>query len=318
MRFSFLVLFFLLPRVLFAEAIQDDGKFFSDEVKKTLSSTIAEIAGKTSPSQRIFVVTKDKVDSVEEQIKRSAPAASAEGVYVFISRQPKKLILIPSKGFKQRVSKSQLDQVRTGMLQHFREEHYDQGLKFGVEQLTPFLLSKAPVAKTPSHQADTFAPSSAPSHEESSGFSLQKILFVFALFLAGIGIVRLLANLGRPRAPLPPSNMSGNNWGGGYQGGSQPGGYPPPSGSGGFFQNMFGGIAGAVAGNWMYDKLFGNHHAQAQDQDRFASHQKGEPESTYGDDQGSQGWDYNANSGDYSSNDDWSGGSDSSSGDSDW
>jgi uncharacterized protein len=305
----------LLPRLLWADTIRDEGKFFSESAKKNLSAKIADIAGKTSPPQRIFIVTRDKVaGNLEQTVKDAAPSAGAEGLYVFISREPKKLLLIPSKGFKTRISSAQLEAVRAEILAQFRADKFELGLSQGIDQLAPFLLQE-------------FSPALA--HEASPFW--HKALTIIALLLGALGIFRLLAYLRRPRPSLSPYGQQGRSWNNPQGGYNQPqgGGYPPqggPSfgggnggGGGGMLQSMFGGIAGAVAGNWMYDKFFGNNQAHGASPEHFSPpHPVVPPEAS---DNGAGTWDFNENAGDYSANDDWSSGGDSSSdssSDSDW
>ena len=70
-----------------------------------------------------------------------------------------------------------------------------------------------------------------------------------ALFSAGRGGY---ANQGRMGGP-------GGGYGPGGPGYGAPG-YGGGGGGGGFMSSMFGGIGGALAGNWLYDQFSGRHH----------------------------------------------------------
>ena len=66
-----------------------------------------------------------------------------------------------------------------------------------------------------------------------------------------------------PQQPYPPGGYGQQGYPpqgypqGGYpQGGYPPGGYPPQSSGGGFWPNMMGGLFGAAAGSWVYDRMF--------------------------------------------------------------
>ncbi len=80
-------------------------------------------------------------------------------------------------------------------------------------------------------------------------------LGLLALFI----VIRLLgalfsgggqAGYGRPMGGGP--GMGGPGYGGGGYGGG--------GGGGGFMSSMFGGIGGALAGNWLYDQFSGRHN----------------------------------------------------------
>ncbi len=81
------------------------------------------------------------------------------------------------------------------------------------------------------------------------------VLGILAVFV----VIRLLGALfsggnrgGYPgqRAMGPGGPGYGQGYGPGYGGG----------GGGGFMSSMFGGIGGALAGNWLYDQFSGRHH----------------------------------------------------------
>src|SRR5262249_60082715 len=77
-------------------------------------------------------------------------------------------------------------------------------------------------------------------------------LMIGLLIVGGLFLLRLLGGLfGANRGYGAPGMMGRPGYGPGY------GGY---GGGGGFWSSMFGGIGGALAGNWLYDQFSGRHH----------------------------------------------------------
>ena len=81
--------------------------------------------------------------------------------------------------------------------------------------------------------------------------------------MLGVLVIGVLFVLRPDRRPLPghrrrlqpgwwPIGRPGYGYGGGGYGG-------PGGGGGGFFSSLFGGIGGAMAGNWIYDQFSGRH-----------------------------------------------------------
>ncbi len=242
---------------------------------------------------------------MEAQIKQAAPSGRFTGLYIFMSRSPKKLVLIPSKGNKNTLSGERLAEIRAAMLAQFRSNNYGEGLNLGLSQIGATFAKQAarPLAAQANNQV-----SAAPYETDASPF-WQRILITLAIVFGCLGLFRFIANLRRPRPPLA-NNYSAAPYGGGQASG--PGGYG--GGGGGMFQSIFGGIAGAMAGNWMYDKFFGQGSAHGTTHDQFGSSSlPGEEQSNQ-----QQGWDYDHSSGDFSSGNDWGDSSGSDDSGNDW
>lgn len=307
--FAALLLSLLIPRVLQAEAIRDEGNFFSPDAKKSLLAKIGQLAAQTNPTQRIFIVTKDKVEgNLATEVQKAAPPSSENGVYIFISRDPKKLLLIASKSTHQQVPKQRLKAIRSTILADFASGNFARGLETGIDQLAQALTAPhSPEGGLLAHAEQA----AKVSNGEMDSNLLQRILVLVAVILGVLGLLRLLANVLRPRYPHP-GNFGNNQAPGGFP----QGGGPYGGGGGSIWQSMFGGIAGAMAGNWMYDKFFGHGQAHGSNFDHLGGPAvPPSPPPSGGPSDG--GWDYHHSAGDFSSGDDWGGGNDSSSGD-DW
>src|SRR5262249_22171665 len=86
------------------------------------------------------------------------------------------------------------------------------------------------------------------------GFGLGSLLGIGLLIVGVLFLVRLLGGLfgaGSRGYAGGPGRMGGPGYGPGY-------GYG--GGGGGFLSSVFGGIGGALAGNWLYDQFSGRHH----------------------------------------------------------
>ena len=120
--------------------------------------------------------------------------------------------------------------------------------------------------------------------------------------------------MGRGRRRLWAEVQQG--YGGGYGG--------APAGGGGFMSSMFGGIGGALAGNWLYDQFSGGRHqSTSYDQGTVDPGVTGSPAETGGTDwvaPNETGGDWGGGGGDTGGGGgDWGGGSaDAGGGGGDW
>lgn len=257
-----------------ASEIRDSAKFFSaDAVSKatddlnalqrrakveTWIETFETIPADKQTEFDQLKTTEEKGVFYRKWLQDVAKSDRAKGVFVLITRKPAHLELRPDKALIARgFERTEVTRLRDAFLKDFKEQKYDAGLKAGVSELeTISLRLNEPRRATTSAMQHRPA---APVHDrnvqvqrgnQGMGIWGWVILGVVVLFVFSI-ISSIARGVGR-----------GFGGGPGY-GGPGYGGYGYGGGGGGFFSNMLGGLAGAMAGNWLYDSMGGGHHNQA-------------------------------------------------------
>jgi len=185
--------------------------------------------------------------------QEKAQAMRIGGIYLLISKKDRLIsnVLIP-RALAGRLPEGRRESIRDAFTQGFQEGSPDAGLRRGV-QVIDEVLSLAQAGSPAGRRAGRAA---APPNP---GWGMGSI-FMIGIILVGVFLLlRLLGGLfgGRTRGASGPAGPAGPA-------------YPPRSyggyggGGGGFFSSLFGGIGGAMAGNWLYDQFSGrSQHHQA-------------------------------------------------------
>jgi len=282
--------------------IQDNGGFFSESAKAEASRSIANLEQKLH--KEVFVQTfpglpADVQRGVDLQDKAATARAIGQwalkefkssevnGVYILLVKSPAHLeVEVGTDTQKQAFTLRDRGTLVNLMLADLRAKQYDEALVNGVNFVAQTMRADAPVGgrTTVAQPYDLRRP-----REHAGGHFLPIIIGLIVVWV----VFRLVRSLFR--------GGGGTMTGTGYSSGPMMG--PMSSGGGGFFSSMLGGIFGAAAGNWMYDRFSGR------DTPTFGS----EPEVRQVDDPGYTGKDTDA-SGAGGSFDDNSGGGNSGSG----
>jgi uncharacterized protein len=255
---------FALPALLIATTgasqaaeIRDKASLFSSEAVKKAEAELDRIE-----KEYKVPVTIETIDSLEGQPIRDvttkhAEQAGAKGIYILIAKGEGKIFAEASKAYRTALTRERLQAVDEAFVRQFKKKDFDAGLLRGVSQIETTVTEARPVAK--SRQAGQ-APVVV-GKPSSGGMSMWLTigLGLLALFI----VIRVLGALlgGGNRGYAGQQRMMGP--GGGGMGGGP--GYGPGyggggGGGGGFMSSMFGGIGGALAGNWLYDQFSGRHH----------------------------------------------------------
>jgi len=257
-----------------ASAIRDRAKMFSREVVEKAQAqldrlertthipvvieTIPEIAGLDSDATK--AAQKKAIDALA--VHRDQ-AIRAEGVYVLISKREHLIshVLVRER-YAELLPINKRDAIRDAFLEEFKNnKNYDGGLTRAVETIERSLQGAS--GGDTAERAPAGLP--APVHHGGAGRKADaggSIMFTFLMIVVGIFgvllVLRLLGGLfGRSAGPGMPGQMGmgmgrpgmgGPGYGGGYGGGG-----------GGFMSSLFGGLGGALAGNWLYDQFSGRH-----------------------------------------------------------
>ena len=216
--------------------------------KELLVETFAGV-----PETRTNDYVRNREEFFTSFVRERAQAARLDGIYVLVMKEP------PPHRYRIQVGVGQAtrqraflpadrDQLVRLLQSSFREDKYDEGLRTAVAFVERTLRSnlqsgaalRQPVQGVPIRQ-------SAPASSSSSQFSMGSLLMLGLLVVGGVLVVGFIMRILR----------SGMGGGGGLSGAGGLRG-----GGGGFFSSLLGGIGGAMAGSWLYDRfLGGNAHA---------------------------------------------------------
>ncbi|HEX8201133.1 MAG TPA: TPM domain-containing protein, partial [Isosphaeraceae bacterium] len=191
------------------------------------------------------------------------------GLYILMAQQEHRIsnVLIPGS-LKARLSEPRLLAVRDAFTAEFKQGNFNGGLGRGVAAIEETLsvataaagrplatpASRPPGAPVGAAPGGRPAVGVVPAPRPGGGTGLGPLIMLGLVIVAVLIGIRLLGRLfsgGRPGygGPASMGRPGGYGYGGGGYGG----------GGGGFFSSLFGGLGGAIAGNWMYDQFSGRH-----------------------------------------------------------
>lgn len=263
-----------------SHGVNDDGKFFSadaverasqkikdlfrDYQKDLLIDTVPEIP----PSLKAQYDKEGKKAFFLGWSRKRAEDVKVKGIYVFLCRQPGHLEIEVDRLTRERgFPLAERDRLVQKLLPLLKDKKYDEALKEAVDVISSTLQSN--LGKSRSATGGRAAPPAprAPQRpvqgtpglgakSATGGFPLAGLL---CLGVAGLVIVWLIFAVVRAFSRRGGYGGGGGSGGGppggGYGGGYGGGGYGG-GGGGGFMTSVLGGLFGAAAGSWMYDRFF--------------------------------------------------------------
>ena len=244
------------------------------------------------PQDRQADYSRNREEFFTGFVRERAQAARLDGIYVLMMKEapPHKLRIQVGMGEATRQRAflaSDRDQLVRLLQTKFREEKYDEGLTAAValvdRTVRSHLNGAAPAGATrPVASAAPIASGGA-----AGQVNVMKWVFIIGGVLVAVFLVRMFAG-----------GMGGGGGGGGLSGSGGMGG------GGGFFSSLLGGIGGAMAGNWLYDRFTGDNARSPHDSGSSAN----EAPSDVGGDYSSSGGDVGG--GDFGGGGDGGGGGD--------
>jgi uncharacterized protein len=257
------------PAVALTPRVKDDAGFFPAKAVDQANEVIREIKEhyhkdlmietfKTPPGEHAEKVRH--MDAAERQrffanlARERAREEGINGIYVLICREPSHLqIEVGNETSRRAFTIEDRKQLRDMLVKRFKAHEYDQGLVEGVEYVRDTLKANL--------REGTHGGAGGPITPEGPGgqgpgFGLGG--WLFGLVCVGLVVLLLVIGLVRLLGSLAGGSRAGGYAPGGYGAG---GGYPAPGygyggGGGGFLSSLFGGLFGAAAGNWVYDRVF--------------------------------------------------------------
>ncbi len=245
--------------------VRDRAGLFSPEAVREANQKLKAIEERTGVPVRIEVVPslaevltpqeeaqkaeKKPLDMINEVALRIDKQEGNRGIYVLIAKKEgvNSNVLIP-KGLEAQLPAARRAAIRDELTRPFKERQFDKGLGAAVATIDEFLPGKS------GPQRDA-APKANPGPNGGQRGSFMGTLLFFGFIILAIWLVlRVVGAIFR-----------GIFGGGQYraQGPMRPGygpGYGPAPGGGGFMSSLFGGIGGALFGNYLYDQFSGRHH----------------------------------------------------------
>jgi uncharacterized membrane protein YgcG len=225
-------------------AIEDGGHFFSPAAIAEGNRIIEEIHRETRPPKDVAVVTVTKlgsgVGSPRELAEHLFRERSMDGLLVFAVKEPGRLEVVVGRHTAERFPVADRDEMVPVMLDRFKKKEFDEGLLAGLRFAREKLVAAFPAA------GERVAARGAPHGElvDQRGGGLPAWAWILIL-LAGVWVVMAIVRASRqPQVPgAPPAG----------------GAYPPSYGygGGGFGRSLLGGLFGAMAGQWLYDRMTG-------------------------------------------------------------
>ena len=237
------------------------------------------------PEGRTEDYTRDREGFFSNFVRERAQAARLDGIYVLVMKEP------PPHRFRIQVGVGQAtrqraftpmdrDELVRLFQSSFRDDKYDDGLRNAVAFVERTLRSNLQIGTLERTAQGMPVRPIAPSNASSSHSSIGSLLVLALFVVGGVLVVGFLVRLLR----------GGMGGGGGLTGaGGLSGG-----GGGGFFSSLLGGIGGAMAGSWLYDRFLGGNARAA---DSFTSNQPDAPPSDVGGDFSSSGGDVDSGAG---------------------
>ena len=260
-----------------AAEIRDKANLFSPQVVKQAQADLTRFEKEYDVPVTIEAIESLDGVPINKALAERAEVSDKQGIYVLISNNPHKILAEAEKHYREHLTRKRMEAVQDAFLEQFKKQNLDAGLTDGVAKLgSVFADAKAESGGSirqnsapNTRRGGAAAPARpAPARRNSSGgFS------VLTLIIGGLALFFLFRIIGAVFRAMRGGNqqygggpMMGNR--GGYPGGGPGyggGGYGPgyggaPAGGGGFMSSLFGGIGGAMAGNWLYDRMSGNQH----------------------------------------------------------
>lgn len=267
----------------------DTAGFFSASAVESANNKLRETYKRTQKElviETIESIGSQKIDTVAME---KAKSRKVNGVYVLISKKESRISVLVGNKTSNIFTSTNKDALREKFVSEFKSKSFDQGLNNGVDYFNSIIIPNAPVKSntvTPpvinNNTTTTVVPPKQPVQQETkkSGFPWLSIILVI---LIGFIIFRVVMYfIGR--------SSGSNNMSGGMGSGYGQNNYGGGGGGMGFFGSMMAGVVGAVAGNWIYDKLTGNDsglHAGTTNYDSGSSSSNSDSDTSYSGDSSS-------------------------------
>jgi hypothetical protein len=242
--------------------VRDEANLFKPETIKKANEEIKEIHHRYH--RDLLVETFKTVPAGKEQEAKSDDRATRErffaewalkrardqevnGVYLLICKEPGHVELLVGNETRQKAfTNRNRDKLKEILVGRFKDHQFDKGLLEGIDYVRLTLQENLGTAAGP--PAPPIQHSPTPRTHLAAAPSVSPLLGWLCIGVVVLLVVWLVVGLIR--------SFTGGGGGGGYgygPGGGMGGG---GGGGGGFLTGLIGGMFGAAAGSWMYDRFF--------------------------------------------------------------
>jgi uncharacterized protein len=242
---------FASPLFAAAPAIDDNGGFFSKSALLQSNRIVERIYEQTKPHKDIVVETFESlpsgVGSADELANQIFRDRDVDGIVIVAVKQPGRLRVAVGRQTQSRFTSTDRNHLVEIMLGDFRKKNFDQGLLGGLGFARQKLTEAFPaVGGSSARQPEPDASGSkgaaevnARERQASGGLPT----WAWALLICGgVWVIFALFRAGSQ----PPSQGAGS---------SSPSSYGAGSYAGGWGRSILGGMFGAMAGEWLYDRF---------------------------------------------------------------
>jgi len=268
---------FALPALLVATAgpaigfdIRDKAGIFSADAVRKADAELDRITREYQVPVTIETIESLKGASINEALVQEARKIDARGLYILIAKKEQKIQAESYRTYSKHLTRPRDIAIREAFEKDFARGEFDTGLTRGVEKIDSVfsearteaggsLRPTTPAATRPGARPAPGGGALIPNKPSMGVPSLITIVLGILGVLLVIRILGALFSAGRGGGGYAnQGQMMGRGPGYGQGGGGGYGG--APAGGGGFMSSMFGGIGGALAGNWLYDQFSGGRH----------------------------------------------------------
>jgi hypothetical protein len=277
----------------FGSEVRDKAGLFSPDAVKKANSELSRIERETNVPVTIETIASLNGRSIDDALKQLGRSEGIKGLFIVIAAKEKHNEAGASAEYDHYFNRPLYQDMRDSFLPSFRKGDFDGGLAVGVSKIESTLAqvkaqAGGTITPTPARGVSAVQPTRRgavpvprnPAQGRSGVSTLIAIVVVIVVVMLGLRLLGALFGGGRGGASgYGPGGMRG------------PGGYGAPGyggggGGGGFMSSLFGGIGGAMAGNWLYDQFSGrNRHGEGY----LPPTQEGAPPAETGGDWGTAG-----------------------------
>lgn len=285
--------FLAIPLLLAASAalasgseVRDKAGIFGPDAVRKANADLTRIERETGMPVIIETIPTLNGMAPAAALRKIAGSEKARGLFVLIAAKETKVQVEASPDYDRYFNRPRYDAIVEGFVPGFRSNSFDTGLAGGVAKIEGTLValkSEAGGTLAPATRVNA-APGRRPVGAQVPAQARPKTDFtsligIVVLVIAAIIVFKIIGGIfnaatrGNQAGGGGPGGMMqgpGQGFGGpGYGGGGGPGyggggpGYGGGGGArgGGFMSGLLGGVGGAVAGNWLYDKFGRSHQA---------------------------------------------------------
>lgn len=235
-------------------SIRDRAGMFGPAAVREAEATLSNVERTYQLPTTIETIDTLGGEKISVATQRHAERSGEPGLYVLIAKQENKIDVISATRFRTAMNESRCRAIMNAFIAEFKKGDLDAGLIAGakaVENEASIAKAEFGTLRESRPVARGVRPGAVPVRRgnPNGGFGVGHLLGLGLLIFGVLFFVRLLGGLFGGGVGNPGmGRMGGPGYGPGYGGGG-----------GGFMSSLFGGIGGALAGNWLYDQFSGRH-----------------------------------------------------------